>query len=76
MSIDDIANRELSRLAKVIEEHKSPFTIRLLRSKLALIVIAVLVFLFQVRGLQTNLQINLWMPPSPSNDTNLRAQYL
>ncbi|MGD0940084.1 MAG: CHASE2 domain-containing protein [Terracidiphilus sp.] len=51
MSIDDIANRELSRLAKVIEEHKSPFTIRLLRSKLALIVIAVLVFLFQVRGL-------------------------
>lgn len=51
MSIDDIANRELPHLVKVIEERKSGWAARLSKSKLALFVIAVLVFLFQIRDL-------------------------
>jgi CHASE2 domain len=51
MSIDDIADREIPHLAKVLEEQKSGWAGTLSRSKLALLVIAILVFLFQVRGL-------------------------
>jgi CHASE2 domain-containing sensor protein len=51
MSIDDIADREIPHLATVIEEQKSGWARALSRSKLALLVIAVLDFLFQVRGL-------------------------
>jgi CHASE2 domain-containing sensor protein len=49
MSIDDIADREIPHLAKLIEEQKPGWVGALSRSKLALMVIAVLVFLFQVR---------------------------
>ena len=51
MSIEDIADRELPHLVKVIEERKTGWFGRLSKSKLALLVIGVLVFLFQVRGL-------------------------
>jgi CHASE2 domain-containing sensor protein len=51
MSIEDIADRELPHLVKVIEERKTGVFARLSKSKLALLVIAVLVFVFQVRGL-------------------------
>jgi CHASE2 domain-containing sensor protein len=51
MSIDEIADRELPHLVKVIEERKSGWAGRLSKSKLALLVIALLVFLFQIRGL-------------------------
>jgi len=51
MSIDDIADRELPHLAKLIEERKWDWARALSRSKFALLVIVVLVFLFQVRGL-------------------------
>lgn len=51
MSIDDIADREIPHIVKVIEERKSGWAGRLSKSRLALTVIAVLVFLFQVRGL-------------------------
>lgn len=51
MSIEDIADRELPHLVKVIEERKTGWAGRLSKSKLALLVIAVLVFLFQVRSL-------------------------
>jgi hypothetical protein len=51
MSLDDIADREVPHLAKVVEAQTSGWLGALSRSKLALLVIAILVFLFQVRGL-------------------------
>jgi len=55
MSIEDIADRELPRLEKLIEERKSGWVSNLSRSKAALLVIAVLVFLFQIRNLPEKL---------------------
>ncbi len=51
MSIDDIADRELPHLLTIIEKQKTGWVSALSRSKLALLAIAVLVVLFQSRGL-------------------------
>ena len=51
MTADDILNREIARLQGFIENRKLPFLRRLSRSKLALITIAVVVLLFQMRSL-------------------------
>ena len=55
MSIGDIADHELPRLEKLIEERKSGLLSGLSRSKPALLVIAILVFLFQIRSLPEKL---------------------
>lgn len=55
MSIDDILDRELPRLEKLIESRKSGFLGALSQSKTALITLAALVFLFQVRDLPAKL---------------------
>jgi CHASE2 domain len=55
VSIEDIADHELPRLEKLIEERKSGLLSGLSSSKPALLVIAILVFLFQIRSLPEKL---------------------
>jgi CHASE2 domain-containing sensor protein len=57
MSIDDIVNRELPRIEKLIEDQKSGLLSGLSRSTPALLVIALLVFVFQIRHLPEKLAI-------------------
>jgi CHASE2 domain-containing sensor protein len=51
MSLDDVVNHELARLQRIIESGKYSFLQRLSHSKLALIVIASLIVLFQIRNM-------------------------
>ena len=55
MSIDDIVDREFPRIEKLIENQKSGALVGLSRSTPALLVIALLVFLFQLRNLPEKL---------------------
>jgi CHASE2 domain-containing sensor protein len=55
MSIDDIVDREFPRIEKLIENQKSGALVGLSRSTPALLVIALLVFLFQIRNLPEKL---------------------
>jgi hypothetical protein len=67
MSIDDIADREIPRVERLLEDHKTGFLAGLSRSKPALIVIAILVFLFQSRSLPEKLA-------NQSLDSSIAAQ--
>jgi CHASE2 domain-containing sensor protein len=53
MSMDDVVNHELARLQRMVESGKYSFLERFSHSKLALIVIASLVVLFQIRSMPT-----------------------
>ncbi len=55
MSIDDIVDREFARVEKLIEDKKPRGLAGLSRSTPALLVIALLVFLFQIRNLPEKL---------------------
>lgn len=55
MSIDDIVDRELPRIEKLLENQKSGFFAGLSRSTPAVSVITLLVFLFQIRSIPEKL---------------------
>jgi CHASE2 domain-containing sensor protein len=55
MSLDDVVNHELARLQRMVESGKYSFLQRLSESKAALIVIASLIVVFQIRNMPATL---------------------